>query len=175
MSDGSVTPVSVSRRIQAPAAELFAVLADPGRHPVIDGSGMLREAGGTALINGVGDVFSMSMHNAEMGDYEMSNLVVEYEQDRRIGWEPALRAATRPEGPRRHRRPRRAPVELRAHPGRPGRHRRHGDLRLHPLPAVAAYRGQGRPALGREHDHHAGEAGSAVRRALGGVSGAGDR
>ena len=97
MTDGNLTPVSVSRRIQAPAAELFAVLADPARHPGIDGSGMLREAGGTALINGVGDVFSMSMHNAEMGDYEMSNLVVEYEQDRRLGWEPVLKAATRPE------------------------------------------------------------------------------
>jgi len=97
MTDGNLTPVSVSRRIQAPAAELFVVLADPARHPGIDGSGMLREAGGTALISGVGDVFSMSMHNAEMGDYEMSNLVVEYEQDRRIGWEPALKAATRPE------------------------------------------------------------------------------
>ena len=53
MTDGNLTPVSVSRRIQAPAAELFAVLADPARHPGIDGSGMLREAGGTALISGV--------------------------------------------------------------------------------------------------------------------------
>jgi hypothetical protein len=97
MTDSNLTPVSVSRRIQAPAADLFAVLADPARHPAIDGSGMLREAGGTALISGVGDVFSMSMHNAEMGDYEMSNLVVEFEQDRRIGWEPELKAATRPE------------------------------------------------------------------------------
>src|ERR1700683_2328255 len=97
MTAGTLPPVSVSRRIQAPAAELFAVLADPARHPGIDGSGMLREAGGTALISGGGAVFSMSMHNAEMGDYEMSNLVVEYEQDRRIGWEPVLKAATRPE------------------------------------------------------------------------------
>jgi hypothetical protein len=97
MTDGSVTPVSVSRRIQAPAAELFAVLADPARHPGIDGSGMLRRAGGSQTIGGVGDVFTMSMHNDEMGDYEMANHVVEYEQDRQIGWEPVLKAASRPE------------------------------------------------------------------------------
>jgi hypothetical protein len=90
-------PVSVSRRIQAPAAELFAVLADPTRHPGIDGSGMLRQAGDGAVIGGVGDVFTMSMHNDEMGDYEMVNHVVEYVPDRRIGWEPALKAASRPE------------------------------------------------------------------------------
>jgi hypothetical protein len=97
MTDGSVTPVSVSRRIQAPAAELFAVLADPARHPGIDGSGMLRRPGGSQTIGGVGDVFTMSMHNDEMGDYEMANHVVEYEQDRQIGWEPVLTAASRPE------------------------------------------------------------------------------
>jgi uncharacterized protein YndB with AHSA1/START domain len=97
MTDSTVTPVSVSRRIQAPAAELFAVLADPARHPGIDGSGMLRRPGDLATIGAVGDVFTMSMHNAEMGDYEIANHVVEYEQDRRIGWEPSLTAASRPE------------------------------------------------------------------------------
>jgi hypothetical protein len=55
MTDGSVTPVSVSRRIQAPAAELFAVLADPARHPGIDGSGMLRRPGGSQTIGGQHD------------------------------------------------------------------------------------------------------------------------
>ena len=33
--------VSVSRVIDAPAAALFAVVADAGRHPEIDGSGAL--------------------------------------------------------------------------------------------------------------------------------------
>jgi hypothetical protein len=32
-----------------------------------------------------------------MGDYEMLNYVTEYEQDRRIGWEPVLARAGRPE------------------------------------------------------------------------------
>ena len=34
------------------------------------------------------------MHNAEMGDYEMTNHVVEYELNRRIRWEPVLSAAS---------------------------------------------------------------------------------
>ena len=37
---------------------------------------------------GAGDVFVMKMHFPHLGDYEMNNHVVEYEQDRRIGWEP---------------------------------------------------------------------------------------
>jgi len=39
----------------------------------------------------------MRMHNDEMGDYEMANQVVEYELNRRIGWEPFLIAASREE------------------------------------------------------------------------------
>lgn len=80
--------VAVSKRIGAPAAVIFRVLADPGRHLEIDGSGMLRGAMTTAPVSGVGDVFIMKMHFSELGDYEMNNHVVEYELDRRIGWEP---------------------------------------------------------------------------------------
>jgi hypothetical protein len=42
-------------------------------------------------------VFTMSMHNDEMGDYEITNHVVEYTRNRRIAWEPVLSAASRPE------------------------------------------------------------------------------
>jgi hypothetical protein len=54
----------------------------------------------SAAVLGVGDVFVMKMHYAALGDYEMDNYVVEFEQDRRIGWEPAAgrghpRAGTR--------------------------------------------------------------------------------
>jgi len=90
-------PVSVSRRINVPAARVFAILADPARHPDIDGSGMLREAIGAAPVRAVGDTFGMRMHNDNMGDYDILNYVVEYEQDRRIGWEPVLARAGRPE------------------------------------------------------------------------------
>jgi uncharacterized protein YndB with AHSA1/START domain len=96
MTGDTCQPVSVSRTIEVPAEKLFDFLAHPANHPLIDGSGMLRECPG-GVISGVGDVFTMKMRNDEMGDYEMSNHVVEYEPGRRIGWEPVLRAASRPE------------------------------------------------------------------------------
>jgi hypothetical protein len=88
MSDDEYQPVAVSRRICAPAHHIFQVLADPVRHQELDGSGSLRGAVSATTISGVGDVFVMKMHFPHMGDYEMNNHVVEYEQDRRIGWEP---------------------------------------------------------------------------------------
>jgi uncharacterized protein YndB with AHSA1/START domain len=81
-------PVMVSRRIGAPAADVFRILANPHLHPHMDGSGMLRGAVSGATISGVGDVFVMKMYYSELGHYEMNNHVVEYEPDRRIGWEP---------------------------------------------------------------------------------------
>jgi uncharacterized protein YndB with AHSA1/START domain len=81
-------PVSVSRRIEAPAAAIFKLLADPDRHPEFDGSGMLRAGADNRVIAGVGDVFVMKMHHAAMGDYETHNRVVAYEATRCIGWEP---------------------------------------------------------------------------------------
>jgi uncharacterized protein YndB with AHSA1/START domain len=97
MTAGDCRPVSVSRRIEAPAEVLFAVLADPARHPGIDGSGMLVRADGNPVIGAVGDTFTVRMHNAEMGDYVITNHVVEFEPGRRIGWEPVLTAASRAE------------------------------------------------------------------------------
>ena len=88
MTADEYQPVAVSRRISAPAHDIFAVLANPVRHPEFDGSQSLRGAGSAAVISGVGDVFVMKMYFAHLGDYEMNNHVVEYEPDRRIGWEP---------------------------------------------------------------------------------------
>jgi hypothetical protein len=81
--------VELSRRISAPADRIFGVLSDPRRHVELDGSGMLRGATTDDRITGVGDVFSMKMHLDEVGDYVMLNYVVEFEPNRRIGWEPA--------------------------------------------------------------------------------------
>jgi hypothetical protein len=88
VADGEYQPVAVSRRISAPAHEIFQVLANPARHHEFDGSGMLRRPVSPAMISGVGDVFVMKMYFSELGDYEMNNHVVEYERDRLIGWEP---------------------------------------------------------------------------------------
>ncbi len=89
--------VSVTRRIPATAKRLFAVLADPARHPEIDGSGMVRAALSAEPVREVGGSFVMAMHNDEMGDYEMTNHVVAYEEDREIAWEPVMSAASREE------------------------------------------------------------------------------
>lgn len=86
-----VAPVSVSRRISARPQDIFAIIADPNRHLDIDGSGMLRGAIDAVPVSGLGDVFAMKMHHEEFGDYEMSNTVVEYQQDRLITWEPSRR------------------------------------------------------------------------------------
>ena len=88
MTDGQCQPVAVSRRIAAPAHSIFEILANPVRHPEFDGSGALRGARTTTVISGVGDVFVMKMYYDHLGDYESNNHVVEYEPDRRIGWEP---------------------------------------------------------------------------------------
>jgi hypothetical protein len=37
----STNRVTVTRRVEAPAPAVFALLSDPGRHPDFDGSGML--------------------------------------------------------------------------------------------------------------------------------------
>jgi hypothetical protein len=88
VTDHEYKPVTVSRRICAPASEIFQVLANPVRHLELDGSGMLRGAVSTEMISGVGDVFVIKMYYSKLGDYEMNNHVVDYELDRRIGWEP---------------------------------------------------------------------------------------
>lgn len=89
MTDPASKPVAVSRRICAPAHDIFQILADPVRHQELDGSGMLRGTDATSVISGVGDVFVMNMHHSRLGDYESDNHVVEFEPDRRIAWEPA--------------------------------------------------------------------------------------
>ena len=80
--------MAVTRRIQARPGELFAILADPRRHTELDGSGMLRGAVTERPVTGVGEVFVIRMHHGPIGDYQMNNHVVEYQPDRRIGWEP---------------------------------------------------------------------------------------
>jgi uncharacterized protein YndB with AHSA1/START domain len=88
MGNDECRPVSVARRIAAPASDIFTLLADPDRHPAFDGSGMLRPGAKNKVIVGVGDVFVTKMYFTAMGDYEMHNRVVVFEADRSIAWEP---------------------------------------------------------------------------------------
>jgi hypothetical protein len=80
--------VEVSRRIEAPAALIFEILANPQRHMDFDGSDMLRGVVVNRPISGVGDTFTMKMYRLGR-DYLMVNHVVEFEPDCRIFWEPA--------------------------------------------------------------------------------------
>jgi hypothetical protein len=68
MTDDEYQPVAVSRRICAPAHDIFQVLANPVRHPELDGSGSLRGAVSTTTISGLGEVFVMNMHFSHLGD-----------------------------------------------------------------------------------------------------------
>lgn len=91
MTEGTTcVPVKVQRTIGAPADRIFSVLADPGRHQELDGSGMLRGAATEGAVAGLGDVFTMKMFFEGMGDYQMDNLIVAFEEDRRIAWAPRM-------------------------------------------------------------------------------------
>ncbi|HUC06212.1 MAG TPA: SRPBCC family protein [Acidimicrobiales bacterium] len=89
--------VTKSRKVGVPPAAVFALLSDPRRHPQFDGSGMLVGVATPGPVTEVGDVFSMHMHNENMGDYTIDNHVVEFDPDRRIAWEPVLSEASRTE------------------------------------------------------------------------------
>jgi uncharacterized protein YndB with AHSA1/START domain len=76
---------SVERIIPAPAAAIFALLADPRRHKDFDGSGMVRGAKNTPDHLALGSKFGMSM---KLGvPYSMTSTVIEFEPDKRIAWQ----------------------------------------------------------------------------------------
>jgi uncharacterized protein YndB with AHSA1/START domain len=77
--------VSVTKTVAAPPEKIFALLADPAKHPLIDGSGTVK-----AVREGVperlelGSAFSMDM---KLGaPYKIENTVVEFEENRLIAW-----------------------------------------------------------------------------------------
>lgn len=77
---------TVQRVIGAPAATIFALLADAARHQDFDGSGTVRDAVGEPEPLVLGTRFGMSMHAGI--PYKMVNTVVEFEPDRLIAWQP---------------------------------------------------------------------------------------
>jgi uncharacterized protein YndB with AHSA1/START domain len=81
--------ITVTRIIAAPAADLFAFLANPNNHVRLDTTGMVRSSADDRRVTGVGDVFVMNMHNEINGDHQVENHVVVYEPDRALGWAPA--------------------------------------------------------------------------------------
>jgi hypothetical protein len=82
--------VTESRDINAAAIRIFSILSNPALHHEVDGTGMLRAAVDDRVISKVGDLFYITMVHWDRGNYVMENHVVEFEQDRRIAWEPLL-------------------------------------------------------------------------------------
>ncbi len=80
----------VSTTVEAPAAEVFAVLAEPANHAAIDGTGWVRDSLDGESLTRTGQMFRIGMYhdNHPDGHYEMANKVIAFDQDRAIGWEP---------------------------------------------------------------------------------------
>jgi uncharacterized protein YndB with AHSA1/START domain len=76
--------VSAERVIAAPADRIFAVLADPQQHTVIDGSGTVKKTRTGPQRLSLGAKFGMAMHH--WVPYPVTNEVVEFEEGRRIAW-----------------------------------------------------------------------------------------
>jgi hypothetical protein len=77
---------TVERIIPAPASAIFDLLADPSRHPEIDGSGTVvqRKPDSAGRVS-LGSKFGMAM---KFGiKYSMVSEVIEFEENRRIAWQ----------------------------------------------------------------------------------------
>src|SRR5882724_2791924 len=76
---------SIERVIASPPEPIFALLADPHRHPEIDGSGSVKSAidGPTRLT--LGAKFKMAMQQGIK--YSMVSEIIEFEENRRIAWQ----------------------------------------------------------------------------------------
>ena len=91
------TSVTVTREIDAPAAEIFQILSLPARHVDFDGSGNIKN-GSDQRIEKAGDVFTMDMHREDQGgDYKTDNHVTGYAKDKLLAWQTAP-AGTEPPG-----------------------------------------------------------------------------
>lgn len=84
--------ITVSTTVDAPAAAVFSVLADPSTHAAIDGTGWVRESLDPTPLNRSGQIFRMAMYhdNHPDHDYEMANLVEEFAPPHTISWQPGM-------------------------------------------------------------------------------------
>ena len=87
MADETVSATTI---INAPAEAIFAVLADPGNHAAIDGTGWVREPIDKQPLTAAGQVFRMGMYHANHpdGNYRMANRVQVFDPPQAISWEP---------------------------------------------------------------------------------------
>lgn len=90
MSDSRV--VSYDRTVDAPAGDLFELVADPALQPEWDGNDNVREARPGQRVRAVGDVFVVGLTS----NVERENHVVEFEEGRLIAWQPSPVGEPRP-------------------------------------------------------------------------------
>ena len=76
---------TVERFIPSPPEPIFELLVYPHQHPVIDGSGQVREAKGESERLALGSTFGMKMRVGI--PYSMVSEVIEFEEGRRIAWQ----------------------------------------------------------------------------------------
>jgi uncharacterized protein YndB with AHSA1/START domain len=85
--------VSVERVINAPAAEIFALIADAGKHSAFEGSGTVDHPSQKSQPLELGSRFGMSMRGRPESffvPYRTTNTVIEFEPDRRIAWKTTI-------------------------------------------------------------------------------------
>lgn len=85
-------PRSVSRSVQvnAPVADVFALIVDPHRHPELDGSGTVRDTDvkGPHKL-GAGDEFTVGMTQYGL-PYKIKSKVTAVEENRLVEWQHPL-------------------------------------------------------------------------------------
>lgn len=86
----SADTVSATRTIPAPAEVIFDLLADPGTHAAIDGTGWVRNPRAGDVLTAEGQVFWMDMYHPDHPDeeYRTANRVRVLERPFAISWEP---------------------------------------------------------------------------------------
>lgn len=84
--------VSASREIAATPGRIFGLIADPAEQPRWDGNGNLANAEAGQRVRAVGDVFAMTLTLGVVRE----NHVVEFDEGRRIAWQPAEPGARPP-------------------------------------------------------------------------------
>lgn len=77
--------ISASRDIDADAAVIFELIADPAQQPSWDGNGNLAEAAAGQRVHAVGDAFLMTNTTGRVRE----NRIVEFTEARRIAWLPS--------------------------------------------------------------------------------------
>ena len=82
--------IEVDRAIAAEPGAIFEVLRSPDGHVQIDASGMLMSSTGEPA-GAVGDTFVVhmdrdSLRDFDLGEYDVTVVITEYEQDREIAW-----------------------------------------------------------------------------------------